>query len=221
MTVLSIDGKPAVSALDKTERDHNPERVMRRRQQLAKVLAELREGWMKDNGEDPVGATRPIPDAIDRHYDERWREQARVANNAQEAVDADPEAMATWMAAQREAMAKADRWQTPFHKLHDLEEFQFRLAGKVGGGDLWLCSHVALHVFENGQVKVYTVARHLLTDPGIWDHVLPAMREPTTGPCCIVDAIDYTPQELFALLGAMRVDKITFPTEDQMDRARQ
>lgn len=217
MTVLSIEGKPLPSALSHEQKEHHPERVMRRRQQLSKVLKDLQDGWTQDNGEDVNKATRPASASIDRHYDERWREQCRVASAAQEAVDVDPEAMANWIAVQRVAKAKYERWSTPFHKLHDLEEFQFRLVGQTADGTMWLSSHVALCVADNGVVKVYF--RDADRPQASWTMLLSSGRQ-VFGTHLLFTAIDYTPQELFALLGAMRVEKITWPTEDVLAVAR-
>ena len=220
MEVLTPDGTPATSSLATAEKQHHPERVQRRRMQLNQLLKGMQEEWLKDSGEDPLGATKPNTMAIDRHYDERWREQARVAQSAQEAVDCDPEAMANWMAAQREAKAKMERWGTPLHELHDLEEFQFRLVGRADGGDLWLSSHCAICVAENGLVRVYVTDHDNQVLDYRWDGALTGLHNDPRF-VCVVHAVDYRPQELFALLGAMRVDKITFPTEEQVERARQ
>jgi hypothetical protein len=219
MTVIGIDGKALPSALSTSEKDHHPERVMKRRQQLSGVLHDLQVGWNKDRGEDPLGATQPNEPAIDRHYDERWREQCRVAMNAQEAVECDPEAMANWMMAQREEQAKQERWITPLHKLHGLDEFEFKLVGLHDGGELWLSTHCAVLIFKNGQVRVFFLDRDDWANPHRWDGVLHGISD-NMQVICLVDAIDYTPKELFTLLGAIRADKITHPTEEQMSRAR-
>lgn len=219
MAVLNIDGTDARSALSKEQKEHHPDRVMKRRQQLAKTLSGLQEGWNQDSGEDPLGATKPNIVSIDRHYDTRWREECSVANAAQEAVDADGEAMATWIAEQRESRAKMERWNLPLHKLNDLEEFQFKLVGECPEGTMWLSSHIALCVAENGEVVCYIFRRRDDWKLQPWRHLLSKHRSSY----CIHElfrAIDYTPHELFALLGAMRVDKITWPTEHTMERAR-
>ncbi len=217
MPILTIDGKPANTTLKPEEKDHHPERVMRRRQALEKAFDELKEGWMKDNGVAPNAGTVPNEPAIDRHYDERWREQCRVADNAQEAVTTQPDRMQEWIKQQREEKRREEEWTTPLHKITSLDDFSFRLVGVVHGASVWINSHLALEVHENGRVRVLIPDTHSKFEDLL--QRLTDEDEDWFSPV-LVDAIDYTPKELFALMGAMRMDKVTHPTEHELRLAR-
>lgn len=217
MSILKLDGSQADTTLTAEEKDHHPERVLRRRHQLEQTFEQLQEGWMQDNGIAPKGSTVPNEPAIDRHYDERWRETCRVAANANEAVLAQPERMQEWMREQRQKKVREEQWTTPLHKIPSLDEFSFRLVGIANGSNVWLNSHFALQVEENGRVRVWITVGddsfahllHLLQEPEPEDYFLK-----------LVDAIDYTPKELMTLMGAMRLDKVTHPTEHELEQAR-
>lgn len=217
MTLLKLDGSQADTTLKAEEKDHHPERVLRRRQQLEKTFSDLQEGWMQDNSVAPGGSSVPNEPAIDRHYDARWRETCRVADNANEAVTTQPERMQEWITEQRAKKVREEQWTTPLHKIPSLDEFSFRLVGIANGSNVWLNSHFALQVEENGRVRVW-----ITVGDDSFAHLLPLLQEPEPGwhfhP--LVDAIDYTPKELMTLMGAMRLDKVTHPTEHELEQAR-
>ncbi|MBL8002874.1 MAG: hypothetical protein JNL05_13035 [Flavobacteriales bacterium] len=214
-TIVDLKGQ----TLGVVKEQHVPERVARRRMALSKQLHELREQWMADNAPDPEGATKPNAEAIDAHYSEQWRTQARVAKNAQEPVDVDEEAMATWIADQRRKQELHAQFTRQLREVNDLSPWGFKLVGQCAHGTVWLCDQVALAVAEDGLVMLELRSRWASTtdwagrdrlNDGLvrnaWMHAL--------------ELPDYTLGELFELLTAMRINKLVPLPEGLMAIAR-
>lgn len=194
---------------------HIPERVERRRQQLSKLFREAKEAWAKDNMPDPEGATVPNAEAIDLHHAEKWRQNARVAQNAQEPVEVDAEQMATWIAEQRKEMAIRGQYHIPLKDVLDLTPWGFKPVGACELGKVWLSDRAALCIADEGMVHLelrqawcgaVNWAEKSRLDAKQWLHAheLP----------------DYTLGELFNLLTSLRVDKLVALPEALMAMGR-
>lgn len=202
-TIVDLKGQ----TLGVAKEQHVPERVARRRMALSKQLHELKEQWMADNHPDPEGATTPNGPAIDAHYTDRWRSQARVAKNAQEPVEVDEEAMATWIADQRRNQELHAQFNRQLKEVQDLTPWGFKLVGQCAHGTVWLCDQVALAVSEEGLVMVELRSK--------WASALDwAGRERLKDNLCsnpwvhAFELPDYTLGELFELLTALRMKKL-------------
>lgn len=215
MKVLDNKGNEVQTTSNK--RDHEPDRVERQRKHLSKVLHEMKEGYMKDLHPDPEGATVPNEPAIRKYWSDKWRAQAALTQKTTDPLDVDPDALDKWIDEANAADEKRRNYHTPFHLINDLEPYTLRVVGSTKRGMLWLCSHAALLVPKNGEVGVYLLEPHFATGVDaefLLFHVEEGMIPP------LFTRIDFTPQEFFQLLGAVRADKITFPTEDTLNAAR-
>ncbi len=214
MTILGMNGAPLPGA----KKDHHPERVERERMRLSQALADEQKKWKLANQPDPLGATQPNKQAIDEFHAQQWRTVALAVRNSQEAVDVDPEAMATWIADHRKnEEVRADAFK-PLKEIHDLASWDFKLVGVGPFGAVWLCDRLALAISEEGMVLVILRPKHVglvnwaggsdgWLQPDAWEEISHELPDLTLG-------------ELHQLLKLLRYTKLVPLPEALMAMAR-
>lgn len=213
MSIIDLKGNTLESD---SKREHDPQRVMALRNNLAKLMHELQQGWLNDNGEDPTGASQPNAEAIDSHYVKRWLDQCATVMNGREPIDVDPEAMSKWIAARREAKRANEELQMPLHKVLDLEPHGFALVGTYPCGALWVSSECAVVMTAGGMVEVYVRPRE-----ANYSEWVCTFANATLGSTPLLQAPDYTLGELRKLLAALRRERPAKPQEEDLETLRQ
>lgn len=208
-------GTPVATVGGKAKRAHDSDRVGKERMRLMNVLNDMKDGWAKDNGIDPSGATTPNRAAIDTLWIEKWEATARAVLAATEPVDVDVDAMRTWIAGQRAHNERQAQYKMPLKEVLDLSAWEFRLVGKCILGTVWLCDRAALCV--DTESCVFVVLRPVSTPMMMWADAA------WLSPNAWGDALelpDFTLGDLFMLLKVLRYTKLSALPEPLMAIAR-
>lgn len=209
MTLLNLQGQ----ALAK--RTHDPERTQRRRAELSQILANCKHGWVADVQADPQGATLPDIEAISAYWVGKWEEQAKAANQANDPINVQVDAMQRFVDAELKKKERMEQMATSLAKLPDLEPLGFALVGVYEGAPLWISSEAV--VLQHDMVKVWL--RDFDSSIETWLGALWLDRREHSRPDVALP--HYTAGELLDLLGALRRQRPVRPLEHELEAARQ
>lgn len=146
--ILRADGH----VLSTVKRSHDSDRVMARRQQVSKELAECIEGYRKDLQPDPLGGAPPNEPAIYEHWDARWRNHCNIIAKSSEPVEVDPEAFKRHVDVYKEEVRKRTMEAKPLNALspEELTEYDLTYLGTTAIGELWIANRFAVVIDSNG-----------------------------------------------------------------------
>lgn len=210
--LLDKGGAPLTVVITDVKKDHDPAELHRERVRLNNLLHKACADFVND-----LQAPPDVPEVImvDRakviaHHDAKWRDLARVMNASSFPHPVDEEALMDQITAMSAEEQKAKDMATPIAQLTDPARFDLHLVGETLEGKVYINTRVALCVSQYGQVKVWV--RNRGEEGDLWcNGWLPMPQRPV-----LLEAQDYTLGELYRLLAAMRISKVSRLTDTQM-----
>jgi hypothetical protein len=213
--VLDLSAKPAPPAPTDVKKRHEPAEVKRWEDMLKRLYNELMEGFVGEMNSKPnePDVVRRDPHAVKEHYAQRWREQARTLNSSGFPHAVDEELVRKEIESLIAQQENLRRLALPLYKV-DPADYDLLPVGRIPRGVLYINSACAVSVHEGGLTHVWL--RHADETLERWaSDWLPEPVRPA-----LLEANEFTAQQLFNLVGATGVVRVVPLSEDLMNAAR-
>jgi hypothetical protein len=215
MTILSATGTPLPPAATETKLAYDPAVLASEKKRFNTILQEMTGDFVRDLSPEPNNPTLVKADlqTAREHYGNKFREIARVNNQAGRPHTVDENAMFNIIdqliaeQKQRQDLAK------PLHHVIDLQPYGLLPVGQTAAGTLHINSHVAVCVAPEGLVRVWLRA----TDEPLDWWATAWLPKPQRSP--VLETVGLTLNDLYTVLGGLRMQPAPL-TEHLMMAAR-
>lgn len=215
--LLDNKGKPIGPVQGTVKKAHDPAELKRERTRLNQLFANLMKQFVDDltPPENFPSTVEAHVEAVMKHYDETWRETARVVNESTMPLTVNADLMRKEMERYTADMRMAKLSATPISAVADLGEYHLLPLILVDRGLLHINTQCAVAIDDKGQTTVWLRSPHEDLEHWCSGWVPKPLRMP------VVEAAAYTLGELNNLLAVTRRQDVCALNDAFMAKARE